>query len=353
MPAFHPLRIAEIRPEAEDAVALSFDLPEVLREDYAFRPGQYLTLRAQIGGADVRRSYSLCSLPGEDRLTVGIRHVPGGLFSGLAHQGVMVGDTLQVMTPEGRFQLGEEERLLLIAAGSGITPMLSIARAALARGAEVTLVYGNRTTGTIMFREALDALKDRYLDRFTLIHILSREGQDVPLLEGRIDADKLAALARTGAIDPLRADGVFLCGPGEMIDTVSQALQTLGVAAERIHHERFTPAEGVRGTPPSARAVEAAEKGVSVEVILDGARRRFALAAGDDSLIDAAHRQGLELPFSCKGGMCCTCRCRVVEGEAEMAVNYSLQPWEVEAGFTLACQARPVSDRLVLDFDAA
>ncbi|MCC6008020.1 MAG: 2Fe-2S iron-sulfur cluster binding domain-containing protein [Rhodobacteraceae bacterium] len=353
MPAFHELRIAEIRPEAEDAVALSLDLPETLREAYAFRPGQYLTLRAEIDGVDVRRSYSLCSLPGEDRLTVGIRHVPGGLFSGLAHQGLMPGDKLRVMTPEGRFVLGDEERILLIAAGSGVTPMLSIARAALARGAEVTLVYGNRTTGSIMFREALDALKDRYMDRLTLIHILSREGQDVPLLEGRIDAGKLSALARTGAIDPGRADGVFVCGPGEMIDAVSQALVGLGVPEGGIHSERFTPAEGVRGAPPSERASRAASDGVSVEVILDGARRRFALGAGDASIIDAAHRQGLELPFSCKGGMCCTCRCRVVEGAAEMAVNYSLQPWEVEAGFTLACQARPVTERLVLDFDAA
>ena len=281
---------------------------------------------------------------------VGIRRVPGGAMSDPA-QGWQAGDTVEVMTPEGRFCLGDQRDLLLIAAGSGITPLLSIATAALARGARVTLVYGNRGIGTIMFRAALDRLKDHYLDRFTLIHVLSREGQDVPLLEGRIDGDRIARLTRAGAIDPAGADGVFLCGPGEMIETVQAALEATGVAPERIHHEYFTPTGTGPAAAPAPRPLPGT--GVAVEVILDGARRAFRLEEGDASVIDAARRAGIELPWSCRGGMCCTCRCRRVEGEAEMAQNWSLEPWEVAAGYLLACQARPKGDKLVLDFDAA
>ena len=242
--------------------------------------------------------------------------------------------------------------MVLIAAGSGITPMMAMAQAVLTAGGRVTLVYGNRSSDTIMFRDRLDALKDRHMARFALIHVLSREGQDVPLLEGRVDGVKIAALARAGAIDPAGADAVAICGPGGMIDDVATACRDLGAAADRLQHERFTPAGGVLSAerPPAA---EAAGSETSVEVILDGARRRFAVAPTDASLVDAAHRQGVELPFSCKGGMCCTCRCRVVAGTADMARNYSLEPWEVAAGFTLACQARPTAGDLVLDFDAA
>lgn len=351
---FHPLTITRLAPAAEDAVSVTFALPEGLRADYDFVPGQYLTLRATLDGQELRRSYSICSEPGAETISVGIRRLPGGAFSDTVCSKLREGETLEVMTPEGRFLLGDEKDLLLVAAGSGITPMASIARAALARGARVTLVYGNRTTGSIMFREELEALKDSYLERFTLIHLLSREGQDIPLLEGRIDGEKITRLATAGAIDPTGADGVFLCGPGDMIDDVSAALAGLGLDAGKVHFECFTPAEGsVPRAAPSAEAEAAAARGVEVEVILDGVRRRFGVAEGDASLIDAAHRQGLELPFSCKGGMCCTCRCRIVEGTAEMATNYSLQPWEVAQGFTLACQARPTAERLVLDFDAA
>jgi len=257
------------------------------------------------------------------------------------------------MAPEGRFVAKGEARMVLIAAGSGVTPMVSMAADALARGAEVTLIYGNRNTGSIMFREALDGLKDRYVDRFTLIHILSREPQDVALLNGRITGEKVAALARAGAVDLEGADGVFLCGPGDMIDDVAAMLQEQGIPQDRVHFERFFQAGDVPRAPRSAAAEAAAAHGVTVEVVLDGTRRQFTVEAGDDNVVDAAERQGLELPYSCKGGMCCTCRCKVAEGSAEMAVNYSLEPWELQAGFTLACQARPTSDRLVLDFDAA
>lgn len=346
--AFHDLTLAAVDHDTPDAVVLRFDAAPA--GDWAFTPGQYLTLRAEVAGADIRRSYSIASLPGQG-LAVGVKAVPGGAFSTFA-QGLKPGDRVQVMPPEGRFLLRDEARVLLIAAGSGITPMISIAAAVLARGGEVTLVYGNRTSGSIMFRAALDALKDRYLDRFTLLHVLSREAQDVPLLNGRIDGQKIAALTQAGAIDPAGADGVFLCGPGGMIDDVSAALPALGVAEDKVHFERFFT-EGEAPRPASAAAQAAAAAGVAVEVVLDGTRRAFQLEEQDESLIEAAARQGVELPWSCHGGMCCTCRCKVVEGAAEMAVNYSLEGWEQEAGFTLACQARPTTDRLVLDFDAA
>ncbi|WP_284263145.1 2Fe-2S iron-sulfur cluster-binding protein [Roseicyclus amphidinii] len=349
---FHELTVAEVRPEGPEAVAIRLGVPDGLREAFAFRPGQYLTLRAEVGGVDIRRSYSIASLPGEG-LWVGVKHVPGGAFSGFA-QGLRPGDRLQVMPPEGRFTDPGCARLLLVAAGSGITPMVALAGAALARGATVTLVYGNRGRETIMFREAFEQLKNRHLDRFTMVHVLSREEQDVPLLNGRVDAEKIARLAGAGVIDPAEADGVFLCGPGEMIDAVEGACRSLGVAPERIHHERFFMAgEAPARVPRSPEAEAAAAGGVTVDVLLDGATRRITMDAGDASVLDAGERQGLELPYSCRGGMCCTCRCRVTEGRAEMAVNYSLEPWELEAGFVLACQARPLTGRLTLDFDAA
>jgi ring-1,2-phenylacetyl-CoA epoxidase subunit PaaE len=353
-PKFHELTIREIRPESDDSVAITFDVPEALKADYAFVPGQYLTLRATIDGADVRRSYSISSPLGAEGLTVGVRRVDDGVFSTFANDVLKAGDTLQVMTPEGKFTAatGGAAKYLLLAAGSGITPMMSIAISTLEASpdAEVTLVYGNRTTKSVMFRETLEFLKDRYLGRMTLIHILSREEQDVPLLNGRVDAAKVTALANVGAIDPKGADAVFVCGPGEMIDEVTGALAALGVA--NVRSERFTPAEGsAPRKAPSAKAQAAAAKGVAVEVVLDGVRKAFIIENAEDSVLDAAHKQGLELPFSCQGGMCCTCRCKVVNGSSEMAVNYSLEPWEVEAGYTLACQTRATSDKLVLDFD--
>ena len=348
--AFHELVISEVRQEGADAVALVFSVPDELAQAFAYVPGQYLTLRADIDGADVRRSYSIASGP-DGALCVGVRRVDDGVFSSHA-QGLKVGGRVQVMPPEGRFMLQGQRDVLLVAAGSGITPMVAIASSALAQGARVTLVYGNRDFAHVMFRGELEALKDRYMGRFTLIHVLSREEQDVPLLNGRITGEKIALMASAGAIDPAAADGIFLCGPGTMISDVSGALAGLGVAAGKLHSERFTPdGEAPKVRSEAAKAV--AETGVEVEVILDGTRKRFRVEDGDDNVLAAAARQGLELPHSCEGGMCCTCRCRVTEGTSEMATNYSLEPWELEAGFTLACQTRPTSEKLVLDFDAA
>ena len=350
MSRFHDLTLSAVDRLTDDAVALRFAVPEALADSFAFRPGQYLTLRAEVGGDDIRRSYSIASAPGS-ALTVGVKAVEGGAFSTFA-QGLAAGARLQVMTPEGRFVTDGERNLLLIAAGSGITPMMSIATDALARGASVTLVYGNRRTDSIMFRTELDALKDRYLGRFTLIHILSREVQDVPLLNGRVTGEKVAALARAGALD-LGAEGIFLCGPGEMIDDVAAMLAAQGVDPVCVHFERFYRDGETPRAPKSAAAEAATAQGAKVTVILDGTRREITVAAEDDTVLDAAARQGLDLPFSCRGGMCCTCRCKIEDGSAEMAVNYSLEKWELDAGFTLACQTRPTSAHLVLDFDAA
>lgn len=351
-PRFRELTIAEVRRETPDAVSLAFEAaPE---GEWAFRPGQHLTLRRPLDDeGEVRRSYSICSAPGEP-LRVGIKRVEDGRFSEWACEALRPGDRIEAMPPEGRFGVapGGAHDYLLIGAGSGITPLIAIASAVLEGEPEstVTLVYGNRDAASIMFREALEDLRDRHLTRFRLIHVLSREAQDVELLHGRIDGDRLRAMASGGLIEVEGCDGAFLCGPGEMIDAASETLSELGLPAENIHFERFTPApDAAPPKPASERARAAAAAGARISTILDGATRSFPLR--DGTVLEAAQEAGLELPFSCAGGMCCTCRCKVVEGEAEMAVNYSLEPWEVEAGYVLACQARPTTPRLVLDFD--
>ena len=358
MSRFHDLTVTGIDRQTPDAVAVSLDVPSDLADDFRYLPGQYLTLAATIDGQEVRRSYSICSAPGEAALKVGIKKVLDGSFSSFVNDRLAVGDTIRVMPPEGRFtpELGGDHHYLLIAAGSGITPMLSIAKTVLQNetASQITLVYGNKSTETIMFREELDDLKDRHMGRFSLVHVLSREAQDVDLLYGRIDGERISKLAETGLIDPATIDLTFICGPGEMIDSVSAAIMALGVPGKKIRYERFT-VDGEMAPPkaPSKAAREAAEKGVSVTVLLDGVRREFCISDPEKTVLAAGKDAGLDIPFSCAGGMCCTCRCRIVEGTGEMAVNYSLQPWEIEAGFTLACQTRPTSDKLVLDFDAA
>lgn len=348
---FHALTVTATAPEGPGAVRLTLT-PED-GADFAFRPGQYLTLRADVGGLDLRRAYSICSAPGET-ISVGVRQVEGGRFSAFA-AGLRVGDRIEAMTPEGRFgpaAIGGAHDYLLIGAGSGITPLMSIAKATLEGEPEtrVTLIYGNRQTDTIMFREALEDLKDRFMGRFTLIHVLSREAQDAPLLTGRVDGAKIAAMAEAGLIDPAGCDHAYLCGPGPMVEDAAAALRALGLPDGRIGHELFTPAGDAPPAPPSARAQAAASHGATIDVTVDGATRSFALTSG--TVLEAAHAAGLELPWSCANGMCCTCRCKVTAGEAEMAQNWSLEPWEIEAGFILACQARPLGDALSLDFDA-
>lgn len=358
MSRFHDLIVTGIDRQTPEAVAVSLDVPPELTDDFQFQPGQYLTLAATIDGEDIRRSYSICSAPGEEKLTVGVKKLDDGVFSGFVNDRLSIGDTIRVMPPEGRFtpERGDDHHYLLIAAGSGVTPMLSIAKTVLTNepGSQITLVYGNKSTASIMFRDELDDLKDRHLGRFSLVHVLSREAQDVDLLHGRIDGERITLLAQTGLIDPVSTDLTFICGPGEMIDSVSAAVMAMGVPGKQIRYERFAvDGEIVPPKPPSKAARDAIMSGVAVEVMLDGVKREFSVSDPEKTVLSAGQDAGLDLPFSCAGGMCCTCRCRIVEGSGEMAVNYSLQQWEIDAGFTLACQTRPTSEKLVLDFDAA
>lgn len=357
-PRFHELEIAAVRNETPDAVAITFAIPEDLSDTFAFVPGQYLTLRADIGGEDMRRSYSICSPLGETgRRTVGVKRIEDGRFSSFA-QTLKQGDRIEVMPPQGRFtaQIGGSHDYLLLAAGSGITPCLSIAKSVLAGEPDstVTLLYANRNSSSVMFRDDLNDLKDRYTTRFTLLHVMDEEVQDVEIMNGRLDAEKLENLANLRVIDPKAADAIYICGPEPMIRSASTALANLGVDQDKIKFELFTPAPGAKPAPAKTNgaAVNGAKHGASVEIILDGARRTIEVDAGQDTVLTAAMKAGLDLPYSCAGGMCCTCRCKIVEGAATMDENFSLEPWEIEAGFTLSCQARPDTDRLVLDFDA-
>jgi len=352
-PRFHTLRVASLRRETADAVSLAFLVPDALRAAYAYRPGQYLTLRAKIDGADVRRSYSICSALDDKELRVAIKRVEGGAFSTWANESLRAGDALSVMTPDGRFGLPVERdaarTLAGFAAGSGITPILSILGTVLARepASRFVLFFGNRSTDSIMFRTALEDLKDRFLSRLSVFHVLSREQQDVPVLNGHLDAEKVRLLLR--AMLPVSSvDHAFVCGPQPMIEGLETVLADLGVPPARIHVERFTP--GVGGRPrPVAVPVAAVPKTIAT-VISEGVRTDIPVAEGE-AIIDAAIRAGRNLPYSCKGGMCCTCRARLLEGRVEMAVNYSLEPWETDAGYILTCQAQPVTDRVVVDYD--
>jgi len=351
---FQNLEIAAVRPETAEAIVVGFAPPP--GGAFAFQPGQYLTLRAKIGGAMEQRCYSICSAPGDPLLEVAIKRVPGGRFSEWAHRTLDAGQTIEAMAPEGRFGIAPDpaarRSYLALAAGSGVTPILSLARTLLEAEplSDFTLVYGNRRRDTIMFREALDDLKDRHLRRFSLVHVLSAEAQDVETLHGRIDGERLARFAAAGLIAPAAADLLFLCGPGDFLDASRDALIDLGAAAAQIQTERFLPAPG--GAPPPARPAAAAGETTRVTAIVDGAAQSFEMTPEDPSLIHAAERAGIELPSSCRGGMCCTCRARVVEGEVDMAVNYSLEDWELKAGFVLACQSRPTTPAATLDFDA-
>jgi ring-1,2-phenylacetyl-CoA epoxidase subunit PaaE len=352
-PRFHRLTISDVRRETPDAVSLAFAVPERLARAYRFLPGQYLTPRAAIGGAEIRRSYSICSGLDDGELRVAVKRVAGGAFSNFVHDRLKPGDEIDVMTPAGQFTVPLDPRaariMVAVACGSGITPILSLMKSVLSRepASQFILLYGNRTGREIMFAEELAALKDRYLDRLSVTHVLSREMQDLPVLQGRLDRARIELLLRGVP----RIDHAFLCGPAAMMDEAEATFAALGVAPGRIHSEYFTPGEGGQAQLVQPGIEPSVEPAAIAEIIIDGRHHEVPLPEGM-SVIDAARAQGLELPFSCKGGMCCSCRAKLVSGKAEMAVNYSLQPWEIAAGFILTCQARPLTPRLVLDYDA-
>ncbi len=353
-PRFHRLAVWDLRREAPGAVSLSFAIPQALADAYRFAPGQYLTLRAIMDGEEVRRSYSICSGPDDGELRIAVKKVDGGAFSSWAADELKPGDELDVMTPTGRFGVAPvpaEARLYAgFAAGSGITPILSIVKGVLAREpySRFFLFYGNRSTGGMLFREQLEELKDRFIERLSLFHVISGEGQDIPMLHGRLDGEKVRVLLRS-LVPSASLDHVFICGPTGMSEDIEATCRDIGIAAERIHIERFVSGLGGKPRPKAVVPVTAPPK-AHAALIIDGKRREVPVAEGE-AILDAALRAGVDLPFACKGGMCSTCRAKLVEGEAQMEVNYSLEPWELEKGFILTCQARPISDRVVVDYD--
>ncbi|TQF02314.1 phenylacetate-CoA oxygenase/reductase subunit PaaK [Kitasatospora acidiphila] len=349
---FHPLRIAALERLCDDAVAVTFEVPQELTEDYAFLAGQSLTLRQLVDGADERRSYSICS-PVGGPLRIGVREVPGGLFSGQLVRKAVVGDVLEVLPPSGLFtaDLSAPAHHVLIAAGSGITPMLSIAATVLAAHPEstVTLLYGNRRSDTVMFADELADLKDRYLDRFELLHVLSREARDAELLSGRLDTERVRALL-TALVEVEAVGHWWLCGPFGMVAEVRTLLAESGVPATAVHQELFHAEDEPVALRPVEEAVAEGETS-EVTLVLDG-RRSVLRLPRDRSVLDGAQHSRPDLPFACKGGVCGTCRALVTDGEVEMRRNFALEEKELAAGYVLTCQARPVSDQVTVDYDA-
>jgi ring-1,2-phenylacetyl-CoA epoxidase subunit PaaE len=353
-PRFHRLAVNDLRRETADAISMTFAIPQDLAGDYSFAPGQYLTLRTTMDGEEVRRSYSICSGPDDGELRIAVKKVDGGAFSSWAADELKHGDELDVMTPTGRFGVAhapDQSRLYVgFAAGSGITPILSIIKGVLAREKQSRffLFYGNRTAEGMLFREELEELKDRFLQRLSLFHVISGEEQDLPILHGRLDGDKVRVLLRS-LVPAAHVDHVFICGPMGMSEDIEATCRAIGIADEKIHVERFVSEFG--GKPRPKKIIEpGAPPKATASLIIDGKRREVPVAEGE-AILDAALRAGMDLPFACKGGMCSTCRAKLVEGEAQMEVNYSLEPWELKAGFILTCQARSCSEKVVVDYD--
>lgn len=360
-PTFHELSIKKVSPEASGSVAITFDIPSQSLEKFHFEPGQFLTLRASVKGQDVRRNYSISSprsqLLNRSELEIGIRPVEGGVFSNWASTELKAGDKLNVMPPDGRFIIKKPRAIHRVgfAAGSGITPILSIASTTLEEQPEskFTLIYGNRRMSSVMFNEALQDLKDRFPARFTMIHILSQQAQEVNLLQGRIDADKVKAIVN--ALLPAKSmDEVFICGPEAMIEVTEKALIESGVPANRVHSERFTTsaaqAHKVQADVDGAKEKSSSAKSIHMTLVLDGKEHEVALSP-DEHILDAALNAGLDLPFSCKAGVCSTCRCKVTHGEVTMDKNFTLEANEIAQGFALSCQARAATQKLVISFD--
>ena len=353
---FHALRIAEIVPETSEANSIRFDVPEELRDRFAFRAGQHLTLRATIDGEEVRRNYSLCTRPAEGDWMVTVKRIGGGLFSNWVGDRLKPGDTLDVMPPHGsftcEFDAARSRHLVGIAGGSGITPVMSLVRTLLAEepNSRFTLFYGNRDSSSIIFLEALAGLKDKHLGRLEIYHFLDAEEQDIELFNGMLNRARLDEAISALVPDAPDVDGWFICGPGPMMDAAEDALLNRNIPKERIHIERFTA-----DRPSAALAAEMAQlqtkaAGATMSVTLDGRTRRVAFT--EANILDSARASGLPAPFACKAGVCATCRAKVTGGKVEMAARYGLTDEEVAAGYVLTCQSVPVGDGVAVDYDA-
>ena len=353
---FYPLRVAEIVPETPEAISIRFDIPRELRDAFAFRAGQHLTLKAEIGGEEVRRNYSLCTAPDEKDWMVTVKRIADGLFSNWVGDELKPGDTIDVMPPHGSFTTdfdGESRRRLVgIAGGSGITPVMSLLRTTLMTEPQssFTLLYGNRDSNSIIFLEELARLKDRHLDRVELYHFLDQEEGDVELFNGMLDRTRVDQAIDRLVVSPEDVDGWFICGPGPMMDAAEGALIDRSIPRERIHIERFTA-----DRPPETLVKEMAElqsraAGLTVSVTLDGRTRKVPFTEGN--ILDSARSAGLPAPYACKAGVCATCRARVTSGHVEMAARYGLTDEEIEAGYVLTCQSVPSGNGVAVDYDA-
>lgn len=355
MSKFHPLRVASCKAETRDAIVVTFEVPEDQQEAFRFTQGQHLTLRSTFDGEEIRRSYSICAAPDEGALRVAIKRVEDGLFSTWANKELQPGHLIECMEPSGHFNVPLEPRSerhhVAFAAGSGITPVLSIIKATLKAepDSRFTLFYGNRASSGVIFKEELENLKDRYLTRFNLVFILSREQQDIELFNGRINREKCDQLLQRW-VDPKGIDVAYICGPQSMMEEVSASLMDHGVEKSRIKMELF--ASGLsRGPRKASTAPIKGTRDCKVTLIQDGRTREFFLEKNKESILDAALDQGIELPYACKGGVCSTCRCKMIRGEVDMDINFALEDYEVARGFILTCQSYPIADELVLDFD--
>ena len=353
---FHALRVAEIVAETDDANSIRFEVPAQLRSAFAFRAGQHLTLKADIGGEEVRRNYSLCIAPHEGELKVTVKRIAGGVFSNWVGDALKAGDTIEVMTPHGSFTTdfdpAQARRYVGFAGGSGITPLMSLIRTALSvePRSRFTLFYGNRDASSVIFLDALADLKDRYIGRLELYHFLSDEAGDVALFNGMLDRATCDAAIEALVDDPAAVDAWFICGPGPMMDAAEAALIARAVSHERIHIERFTADRPSAALAAQMAALQQEAAGLTLSVTLDGRTKRVAFDGAN--ILDSARDAGMPAPFACKAGVCATCRARVVSGKVEMAARYGLTDEEVAAGYVLTCQSVPVGEGVAVDYDA-
>ncbi len=355
MTKFETLTVKEVKQETPDCVSVAFDVPAYLQENFSFTQGQYITLKYQINGEEARRSYSICSSPLDNELRVAIKKVYGGLFSTWANESLVKGMALEVMPPQGKFftplNPAAKNQYVAFASGSGITPILSIIKTTLQTEpySSFTLIYGNRNRHSIIFKEALEALKNKFMGRFSIVYILSREKTDAPIHFGRIDQEKCQQLCKT-LLQPEKVAAYFLCGPEEMIFGVKQALEESGVDSKKIHFELFTTGAKAKKKTTDATNVSKEVKS-HITVKQDGITFAFDLSFEGESILDAALKNGADLPYACKGGVCCTCKAKLIEGEVDMDVNYGLEQEEIEHGFILTCQSHPRTENVFIDFD--
>lgn len=353
---FHQLSIKDIRKETDECVSIAFEIPAEVEKDFQFIPGQNVTLRKVFNGEEIRRSYSICSCPSENELRVAVKKVVGGIFSTFANEELKKGDVLEVLPPTGNFYTqilsSQKKNYVFIAAGSGITPVISLVKTILAteKESQITLLYGNKGIGSIIFKEQLEALKDKYLDRFNLHHVFSRETTETDFNSGRIDAAKMNQLSPM--INLNSVDNFFICGPEPLIFTVKDFLLSQGIDADKIHFELFTtPTKEHTKIYEAVNPIE--EEGSNITMRIDGRSFEFKLEYNGKTILDAGLDHGADLPFACKGGVCCTCKAKLIEGEVEMEANYGLEKSELKAGFILTCQSHPRTEKVVVDYDQA